>query len=447
MAITPLTITQLQERIINKMILSVNGGELDSSKHIDPNIRNSLSGAFAKAMAAGFDENNDVLLEILKQLFPQTATNEYLELWANFFGITRKSAVKASGNVVFTGTATTSIAAGTLIKKANDIQYETQATKSIALSSISVSSITRSGTTATATTASEHGLASGVSVTISGANEAEYNITATITVTSATTFTYIVSGTPSTPATGTILVAFTATSIQVIASEFGSDGNSAGGSQLTLSSPLVGVDNTCYIDYEGISGGLDVESDDELRVRLLERTANFTAPYTVAGLPVFIKENIAGITRVWVQAATPSAGYTTIYFTRDNDTNIIPTSAQVQAVKDIIIDADTGIKPANIADSYVVVAAPTAVPADFTFSSLSPNTEDMQNAITQTLTDYFKSKAVELEKSIPEEEFNALIYSVVDSSGNSPIFALSAPAGDITITTGEIATLGTITYP
>lgn len=68
----------------------------------------------------------------------------------------------------------------------------------------SVSSITRAGTTATVTTAAAHGLATNDTVNIAGATQTEYNGNFPITVTGATTFTYTVSGTPATPATGTI---------------------------------------------------------------------------------------------------------------------------------------------------------------------------------------------------------------------------------------------------
>jgi uncharacterized phage protein gp47/JayE len=149
---------------------------------------------------------------------------------------------------------------------------------------------------------------------------------------------------------------------------------------------------------------------------------------------------------VWVQDATPSAGYVTIYFTRDNDANIIPTAGQVTDVKNAIIDTDTGIKPANTPDSYVVVSAPTAVSTDFTFSALSPNTTDMQSSITNALTDYFKNNT-NIATDITTEEYNNIIFSVTDSGGNTPTFTLTAPSGDVTVTTGELATLGVITYP
>lgn len=73
----------------------------------------------------------------------------------------------------------------------------------------SVTSIARSGTTATVTMGAAHGLAKGDRVEILGANETAYNGIRLITsVPSSTTFTYDVTGSPSTPATGTITAAW-----------------------------------------------------------------------------------------------------------------------------------------------------------------------------------------------------------------------------------------------
>jgi hypothetical protein len=67
-----------------------------------------------------------------------------------------------------------------------------------------ISSLTRSTTTATATSTA-HGYTTGNKVNIRGAAQSEYNGDFTITVVDANTFTYTVSGSPATPATGTIL--------------------------------------------------------------------------------------------------------------------------------------------------------------------------------------------------------------------------------------------------
>jgi hypothetical protein len=70
---------------------------------------------------------------------------------------------------------------------------------------VPISSLTRSGTTATAVADTPHGLTNGSSYAISGASQTAYNITATVTVVDDFTFTYPVTVTaeaPATPATG-----------------------------------------------------------------------------------------------------------------------------------------------------------------------------------------------------------------------------------------------------
>jgi hypothetical protein len=62
--------------------------------------------------------------------------------------------------------------------------------------SIGISSITRSTTTATLTTSAAHNLVTGSEVTVSGATPAGYNGTYIITVTGATTFTYVMAADP-----------------------------------------------------------------------------------------------------------------------------------------------------------------------------------------------------------------------------------------------------------
>lgn len=71
-----------------------------------------------------------------------------------------------------------------------------------------LTSVTSSGTTATATSTNQHGLTTGDSVTISGANEAAYNGTFTVTVTNGTVFTYTMLSDPVDTATGTIVATY-----------------------------------------------------------------------------------------------------------------------------------------------------------------------------------------------------------------------------------------------
>jgi len=73
------------------------------------------------------------------------------------------------------------------------------------IGTIAVSTLTRIGNVATVVSTTDHGFDDGQNTSVLGAVETEYNVTnARIIVEDATTFHYIVFGSPSTPATGTI---------------------------------------------------------------------------------------------------------------------------------------------------------------------------------------------------------------------------------------------------
>jgi hypothetical protein len=96
-------------------------------------------------------------------------------------------------------------------------------------SAVTPVSITRVSTTATVTTSTPHNLETNDRITVSGAAQTEYNVTATITVTGANTFTYTVTGNPATPATGSITYTsgdfFTTRPIRIVGA-FTRDGSS-----------------------------------------------------------------------------------------------------------------------------------------------------------------------------------------------------------------------------
>lgn len=131
-----------------------------------------------------------------------------------------------------------------------------------------------------------------------------------------------------------------------------------------------------------------------------------------------------------------------IYFVRDNDANIIPSSGDVTTVKNAILV----YKPAFMTDTDIIVQAPVANPVNFTFSALSPNTNAMQTAIYNALYDYFRtSNNVGQDDKLAN--LNGVISQVIDSTGASPIYTLSAPSGNNVNGLGEIGTLGTISFP
>jgi hypothetical protein len=129
---------------------------------------------------------------------------------------------------------------------------------------------------------------------------------------------------------------------------------------------------------------------------------------------------------------------------RDNDTDPIPDAGEVTTTKDKILE----IKPSNTSDANVIVNAPTAVSTNFNFTSITPDTTAMRSAISSNLAQFFQEET-EVEVGVDEDAYRAVIINSVDSETGIKLstFTLSTPSGDIPVIAGEIATLGTVTFP
>ena len=410
---------------------------------VDPTIFGSFVRAFAVSNAGRHYDNVLLIEQLIKELFPQTASGEFLERWAQYEGISRIAAIASEGNITVSGIAATSIPSLTEWTNAEGIIIVSTSAATLALQTFSISSLTRSGSTVTGVTTSNHRFASGLTITIAGAVETDYNGSYVITVTDTDTFTYEITTTPTTPATGTITASYTGTSIPVEAADPGVEGNLESGAQLTVVTPISGLDSDAFVDFLGLTGGADEESDEDLLSRTLQSRQNPVANFNEAAIE---KEalTVAGVTRVFVKRITPGVGDVTIAFMRDDDDDTIPDAGEVQDVEDVI----HAITPAQSDLADIIVQAPVAVPVNFTFTIVNPNTATMQDAITNSLIAFFRDEA-DYEVDVDEDKYRAAIINTVDPDTGDTLqsFTLSTPSGDITISTNEIGTLGNIIYP
>jgi len=412
----------------------------------NPFLPNSWLGALITGTSNRFFDFYIQLKNLLRESFWDTSTGDFLKRQASWFGFTGNAASKSLGNIVATGTLYADILTSDSFKTSNGVEYEVLTAVQIDDVSIDILSIERSGNTAIVTTDGAHGMASNVTPTISGANQSEYNQSdIEIKVTDVDKFTYEVSGSPTTPATGTISLSAQFAIVPVKSIEFQASDlevNLETDTQLTPLSPITGVDGTAQVDAEGVTGGSSAESDDEFRSRFLEGVQNPTTLFNVQAIKDKAKE-ITGVTRVFVKEVTPDIGQVTVYFVRDNDDDIIPTSTQVTNVKNKILE----IKPAQTSDDDVIVEAPSENSIDFEFSALTPDTVSMRNAIAANLDQFFK-ESTDVGVGIDEDAYRAAIFSTVDTETGQPMqtFALNFPSGDISNAVNELPTLGDIGY-
>ena len=511
----PLKNKPTRSEIINRQRVDVKT-ELPKS---DPYSPTGTINAELVAFGSRFHELYEVVENLAVNRFVTTMTDEDSIIEAgNELGLTQNVATGSQGVVIFTGTTGTTIPQGSELT-AEGNTYTTDLSATISTKNISVSSITRSGSTVTVNTSDVHSFGSGMEITISGANETDYNGDFIITVTDADTFTYTISATPATPATGTIVASCDCASINVTSSLTGKVQNLIAGTQLSLSATISGIDSAVYTDYLGIDGGADQETIAEFQKRIIFTkqnpnthfnkteiinkakeitgvtrvfvyspddlaleftpvtlsasneivTATFSSshglengsPITVTGavqsdfngtFPVLVKDSLnvfyhvssiangSATGTITVNTPVIEKGQVLIYFVRDNDTNIIPTQAEIQLVKDKILT----IKPADINGNFdVIVNAPTAKTQDFNISNLVPDTAGIRNSIETNLKQAFTDN--NLGDGMAETVYTSAMQFSFDPETGENLKSFSVDvSGEIQANFNEILVLGDV---
>lgn len=227
------------------------------------------------------------------------------------------------------------------------------------------------------------------------------------------------------------LVAGTVT-IDVIASAVGEAGNTVAGSQLALAAQVLGVSGTATVAAGGLVGGADVEADDDLRQRLLDRIRQQPQGGAAFDYETWALE-VPGVTRAWIYPLELGPGTVTVRFVRDGDASILPDAGEVETVQ-AYIDARRPVT----AEVYVV--APVALPVDITLT-VTPDTADVRAAVTAELADMFAREAV------PGSTMRiSHINEAISLAAGEEDHVVTVPAGDIVAGAGEIPTLGVITW-
>lgn len=440
----PIEIGNLQD-IINNISADIRTG----LPALDPSIQGSIIKVITESLGARAFDNRQLIAQLIQQSFPQTSTDEFLELWAEYDGLTRNPATPSSGFITITGSIiSTEVPVSSLLNSLSNVILKTQATVTIANIATSITTLTFSAGVVTATCAADHNLASGVLVDILGADQTEYNGTFVVTALTNLIFTYIPDVDPTTtPATTgtTLLVDFDGAVVEVVSQGTGIDQNIGSGSVATFSSPIAGIDTSAFVRPDGIDGGTDIESDEDLRVRVLENRATIQSLFNSDFL-VRLAKTVSGVTRVFVKeitlVTTEVIGATTVYFMRDGDDNPIPSGIDITNVNDVL----QAIRPANMIESDFLILAPTAVLVPITLSSIVPDTPTMRTNIQEVLEEFF-SFQVAFESDVLVDRIKSALFNAQDTETGDFLetFTLDVPVADVTIALGEIGTLDTVT--
>lgn len=238
---------------------------------------------------------------------------------------------------------------------------------------------------------------------------------------------------------GAVTATAASTTLDLRAVDAGAAGNTIGAIGLTPVVPIAGLGATT-VDDAGLSGGDDVENDASLRARILLRLRS--PPQ--GGSPADYEEwalGMTGVTRVFVQRATPAAGSVTVYFMMDETYSTgVPLTGDIAALTALL----ESLAPA---DAHVIVAAPTLQSVNVTITGLSPDTPAIRAAIASEITEMFLRRAQPGDDNGGSFTFSVIwIAEAISAAWPNLSYTLTLPAADVVCAAGHLAVLGTLTF-
>lgn len=245
--------------------------------------------------------------------------------------------------------------------------------------------------------------------------------------------------------TGAAIISGLTATAPISALVAGIAGNRATGQTLNLVSPIPGV-QTAALTSGAVSGGTDIESDDDLRARILARIKEEPHGGSANDYVTWALE-VPGVTRAWLYPGEMGAGSVTLRFMRDGDANPIPDLTAVAAMQVYLAVR----RPVT---AKVYVAAPIPNPQNFTIA-LTPNDTTTQAAVLAALTDlirresspggWYWSDALAATVQGGSMLLSHINEAIAGATGETD-HTMSVPSANISNAAGYITTLGAPTW-
>jgi uncharacterized phage protein gp47/JayE len=210
------------------------------------------------------------------------------------------------------------------------------------------------------------------------------------------------------------------------------DANMKGNTPLNLISPIANVKSNCMLDEFGTYNGANIESDDSLKARVLDRIRNAPCAGNKKDYETWCLQ-IPGITRAWCYPQYPADGSVGLSFVRDNDDNIIPNTKQLEEVKNTI----SQLMPCTVS---LNVFAPKSNVVDFIVKSTDIS-DETKNTITEQLKYLFFNIGVPGNAIYISD-----IYESLSQIKNEKITRISlvSPTQDIFLDAKTVGIIGTV---
>ncbi|WP_086649248.1 baseplate J/gp47 family protein [Gluconobacter sp. DsW_056] len=237
----------------------------------------------------------------------------------------------------------------------------------------------------------------------------------------------------------------------ITCTSLGASGNTAAGTSLAVQiGSLIGVDRA-VVAVSAITSGSAAEDDETYRPRVLSALSNRFVGGS-ANDHVNWALSVNGVVQAWCSEIPLQGGVVVVYIMgdRSNEFKGFPQGSNGTASKETrwphatgdLLTAADGMWPNRPVTEIMVLCSPIASPIDLTISGMTAATAATQQAVNDALTLFFNLYGSPLGTTITTTQLVQVIEAVPNTSG----FVLTSPTESITLTTGQIPTLGTVTY-
>jgi len=222
--------------------------------------------------------------------------------------------------------------------------------------------------------------------------------------------------------------------VEVRALDPGIAGNLDPGTALSVE----GFDGVTTGSSTDVTGGVDEESDDDLRIRVLERIRQ---PPQGGALNDYVRwaKAVPGCTRAWCYPLEMGIGTVTVRVMFDDlralDNDGFPFASDLAAVEGYI---DT-VRPVAVKDFWVL--APLKQRVEAYINALNPDTPAVRAAIELSLQNMLLDRA-----SPGQTIYAAWKYEAITNTPDVISFSMATALDDIMPSPGHIAVLGDVVY-
>jgi uncharacterized phage protein gp47/JayE len=231
-----------------------------------------------------------------------------------------------------------------------------------------------------------------------------------------------------------VMISPDGTPVDIRAIDAGAAGNLDPGDVLFVTTAVNGLDSSVTVIL--LTGGTDVENDDDLRGRVLDRIRQ---PPMGGDQNDYVQwaEAVAGVTRAWCAPLEMGIGTVTVRFMCDDlrtSNDGFPLPEDISAVETYL----DSVRPVAVKDFFVVGPIPFGI--SLTITALEQDDAGIRAEIESAISDML------LEKAIPGQTiYRSWIDEAISSVHSVDHYDLDFEDG-IMPTAGHLGVLGSVTY-